>query len=217
MSRITKILILLLCFSLFSNFNNVSCQPDAGKDSDIDIPALLFFYIIDQEEKNSFEPNNTKETAYCLDNTHKDPSSIASISSTIYPREDIDYYKIIFKNQRLSLYHANRSSFLLRFLLETDSTIVYDSSSPESPNAMIESSQLNLIPFGNLDNIEETKVKIKDLDFVYLKILFDEKTSYPSSGGRPYSVILKNENPSITDNISRGTFLFTGEFEPCPK
>lgn len=71
MSRTTKILILLLCFSLFSNFNNVSCHPDAGKDSDIDIPALLYFYFLDQEEKNSFEPNGTKETAFCIDVPNK--------------------------------------------------------------------------------------------------------------------------------------------------
>lgn len=207
MSRTTKILILLLCFSLFSNFNNVSCQPDAGKDSDIDIPALLFFYIIDQEEKNSFEPNNTKETAYCLDNT--------SIGSIISPREDIDYYKIFFRNQRISLSHFTSQSEFFHILLESDSGALYDSRNPEAINVFIESNQLVQIPLSR-GTAEARTIITKDLNFVYLKLLHNEKFSYPI-GGIPYRILLKNDPPSITDTSSFDFFRLTGEFEPCPR
>jgi hypothetical protein len=177
--------------------------------------ALLYGYFTDQDLKNSFEPNNTKETAYCLDDTYKDPSSINSIRSTIYPREDIDYYKVFFRNQKISLSHFTRQSEFFHILLESDSAILYDSRNPEAANVFIESNQLVQIPIER-ETYEARTILIKDLDFVYLKLLHNENYRF-SNSGNPYEILLKNDLPSITDTSYFNFFRLTGEFTSCPK
>jgi hypothetical protein len=213
-SRTTKTFTLIFCFSFFSNFTNLSCRPEPLDEETLTL-AFLYSYFIDQERKNSFEPNNTKETAYCLDDTYKDPSSLASISSTIYPREDIDYFKVSFRNQKISLSHFTSHSKSFHILLESDSAILYDSRNPEAANVFIESNQLVQIPIDG-ETYEARTILIKDLNFVFLKLLHNESASFPSSG-RSYPIFLKNDSPSITDTSNFDFFRLTGEFQPCPK
>jgi len=214
LSRATKKLIVLVSFLFFfCNFTDISCNrpPRDSKDA---IPILSYLYIIDQDRKNSFEPNNTKEKAYCLDDTFKDPPYTNSISSIIYPQEDIDYYKVSFRNQRISLSHFTRQSEFYHILLESESGTLYDSRNPEAVNAFIESNQLVQIPIEG-ETYEARTILIKDLDFIYLKLLHNENYLLGNTGNS-YVFLLKNDVPSITD-ISYFNFLrITGEFEPCP-
>jgi hypothetical protein len=212
MSKINKSFFLILFIAFF--FINTKCGPYEPSDEEV-FARLIVFYFIDQGFKNSFEPNDTKETAFCLDDTYKDPSSTASITSTIYPREDIDYYKVNFKNQRISLSHFTSHSKSFHILLESDSAILYDSRNPEAANVFIESNQPVQIPIDG-ETYEARTILIKDLNVVYLKLILNESASFPSSG-RSYPIFLKNDSPSITDTSNFDFFRLTGEFQPCPK
>lgn len=138
------------------------------------------------------------------------------METIIDPKEDIDYYKIFFRNQRISLSHFTSQSEFFHILLESDSGTLYDSRNPEAANAFIESNQLIQIPIER-ETSEARTIIIKDLDFVFLKLLHNEKFSYPPNGGISYEILFKNGVPSITDTSSFSFFRLTGEFEPCPK
>lgn len=214
LSKTNKKSFLILFTSFF--FINTICGPGDHKLTSKELFGISVLAILFPSNFiNSYEPNGVKESAFCIDVPNKNITNGNNLESIINPKEDIDYYKIIFKNQRISLSHFTRHSEFFHILLESDSGTLYDSRNPEAANVFIESNQLVQIPIQG-ETYEARTIITKDLNFVYLKLLHNERYSYPI-GGNPYSILLKNGAPSITDTSSDGFFRLTGEFEPCPR
>lgn len=194
-----------------------SCQPEKAELS----PELLTILLLTTENRRySFEPNDTKESAFCIDVPARNYVSGLNafpfeMLSVIYPRNDTDYYRIFFKNQKFGLDHALSASGSFHMILENESEIIYDSRYPENPNSLIESNQILNFVFQN-QSYSSRRAILKGLDSVYLKLIHNENHQFPEGYGNNYVIDIINKPPNNTDEISRGQIRIIGDFLSCP-
>ncbi|EOQ95894.1 hypothetical protein LEP1GSC195_3879 [Leptospira wolbachii serovar Codice str. CDC] len=215
MWKISNIYILTIVFLQLNCFP--SCQPEKAELS----PELLTVLLLTTENRRySFEPNDTKESAFCIDVPARNYVSAFNafqfeMMSVIFPRNDTDYYRIFFKNQKFGLDHALSASAKFHIILENESEIIYDSRNPENSNSFIETNEILNFVFQN-QSYSSRRVILNGLNSAYLKLIHNENLQFPEGYSNDYVIDIIDKTPNNTDEISRGNIRILGEFLSCP-
>lgn len=217
---------LLLGFSILfvmSTTCNSNCWRSELTTEDI-LGLYLLSSIQSNIDRNTFEPNNTKRGAYCIDVPNNrinvnETDSGRPLTSMIYPCDDVDYYKIYLSNKmvKIEYYYTNMYIENLTFLIENEEEILFNSISPEIESSFIESNRLIDINI-NGSSFQYRQIYLNHTDYLYIKIKKNDKFQCPFSTSDIYYHLLMLEGEPMLMEGSRPiqNLQITGEFLPCP-
>ncbi|MDF3822274.1 hypothetical protein P3G55_20390 [Leptospira sp. 96542] len=222
MSKLSKPLYCVFgMFVLWGTFCGSRCGEPGPPPPEVLLLSALIQEKTDAQYRNSYEPNGTKEAAFCIDFPNQNylipnQSQATRIESGIFPCDDVDYYKVEFNNQTFALNYRVESAERFHFILENETQVIFDSRRPEDPNPFINSNEINFIKFGQI-SVPYRKIILTNLNSVYIRIQQNEGYQCQNNPANLYFINLENKSPSATDlPIARADLHFIGEFLPCP-
>ncbi|EMY69029.1 hypothetical protein LEP1GSC199_2701 [Leptospira vanthielii serovar Holland str. Waz Holland = ATCC 700522] len=202
-----------------------TCGSKCG-DPESTSQELLFLLLKEREMsyerlRNSYEPNHSKGSAFCIDVPNQNYlipglNTENRMISGIYPCDDVDYFKVNFKNQKFALDYRAEAANWFHILLENSNEVIFDSRNPAITNSFIDSNDVNNIEYDKT-TYPHRKIILTNLDSVYIKIIQNEGYQCQNDPANPYFIDLNSKSPNVSDlPRALGVIEFTGEFLPCP-